>query len=241
MAAITILNQDNVPTGPFTREQVASKLQSGEVTLDSLAFTEGLSQWTPLRDVLAKVDAKPAVAPPPTPASIAPAYSYAATMQPPPQQVYAGFWLRVAAYILDALIVGIPISIVGGIVGGICGFSYGMSHPGSSSFLLTPDGSLNPTFIVMEVGLMTFSLLVKWLYFALQESSSAQATVGKRVLGLKVINLEGNRIGFGQASGRFFGKILSGMILCVGYMMAGFTERKQALHDMVAGTLVVRN
>jgi uncharacterized RDD family membrane protein YckC len=88
---------------------------------------------------------------------------------------------------------------------------------------------------------MTFSLLVKWLYFALQESSSAQATVGKRVLGLKVINLEGNRIGFGQASGRFFGKILSGMILCVGYMMAGFTERKQALHDMVAGTLVVRN
>jgi uncharacterized RDD family membrane protein YckC len=59
-------------------------------------------------------------------------------------------------------------------------------------------------------------------------------------MGIKVINLQGSRIGFGQASGRFFSKLISSAILCIGYMMAGFTERKQALHDMIAGTLVVK-
>jgi uncharacterized RDD family membrane protein YckC len=74
----------------------------------------------------------------------------------------------------------------------------------------------------------------------LQESSSAQATIGKRIMGLRVMDLEGQRIGFAQASGRFFGKIISGLILDIGFIMAGFTERKQALHDMIAGTLVVK-
>ena len=59
-------------------------------------------------------------------------------------------------------------------------------------------------------------------------------------LGLQVTDLEGRRISFGRASGRFFGKIISAMILYIGFMMAGFTEKKQALHDMIAGTLVIR-
>jgi uncharacterized RDD family membrane protein YckC len=237
MAQITILNQGNVPMGPFTREQVAQKLLAGEVTLASLAHVEGLSQWTPLRDVLAKVDAVPFAAVPPV---AAPVYSYAATMQPPSHLIYAGFWLRFVAVFIDGIIIGIPMGIIGGIVGGVLGFSYGMSHPGGKSFMMDSDGSFNPSFILMEICLMIFGTVVKWLYFALQESSAAQATIGKRVMGLRVMNLEGRRIGFGQASGRFFGKIISGMILCIGYIMAGFTERKQALHDMIAGTLVVK-
>ena len=72
------------------------------------------------------------------------------------------------------------------------------------------------------------------------ESSSRQATVGKMALGLKVTDLEGRRISFARASGRHFAKYISGMILLIGYIMAGFTERKQALHDMIAGTLVQR-
>lgn len=79
-----------------------------------------------------------------------------------------------------------------------------------------------------------------WIYYALMESSGWQATLGKKVLGLKVTDLAGNRISFARASGRFFGKILSGMLLLVGFMMAGFTERKQALHDILAGCLVLR-
>ena len=82
--------------------------------------------------------------------------------------------------------------------------------------------------------------ILHWLYFALMESSTWQATLGKKALGLEVTDLEGKRIGFGRASGRFFGKILSALILWIGFIMAGFTERKQALHDMLAGTLVIR-
>ncbi len=244
MTAITVLNKANVPTGPFTREQVAEKLRTGEIALTDLAFVEGLAQWTPLRDVLAKVDGHPVapspvtlVAPPP---AVAPAYSYAATMAPPGHLEYGGFWLRFVAIFIDGLIIGIPVTILSAVVGGVVGFSYGSMHPGERFTFLQPGGGLNPTFALMELGLGGFSLTVRWLYFALQESSSAQATLGKRAMGLRVTNLQGGRIGFGQATGRFFSKLISGMILCIGYIMAGFTERKQALHDMIAGTLVVR-
>jgi uncharacterized RDD family membrane protein YckC len=83
-------------------------------------------------------------------------------------------------------------------------------------------------------------IVVGWLYFALQESSAAQATLGKRLLGIRVTDTLGNRLTFGRATGRHFGKIVSGLILGIGYIMAGFTEKKQALHDIMAETLVTR-
>lgn len=82
-------------------------------------------------------------------------------------------------------------------------------------------------------------LIAGWLYYALMESSTNQGTLGKMALGIKVTDLKGNRISFGKATGRYFGKIVSGMILYIGFIMAGFTEKKQALHDMMAGCLVV--
>lgn len=85
----------------------------------------------------------------------------------------------------------------------------------------------------------TVSWLGGWLYFALMESSEKQATLGKMALGLTVTDLSGQRITFGRATGRYFGKFVSSMILCIGYLMAAFTERCQALHDMMAGTLVL--
>jgi uncharacterized RDD family membrane protein YckC len=242
MSQITVLNKGNVPMGPFTRAQVTEKLQSGEFSLDSLAFIEGLSQWTPLRDVLAQVDAASDLSSGATllaaPPANAPAYSYAATMQPPGHLVYAGFWLRVAAYFVDYLILEIPLITLAMGVGFIYGLSAARNH--AQVGFVNPDGSINTSFVIFELSIMTVSMVIHWLYFALQESSSAQATLGKRAVGIKVTNLEGQRIGFGQATGRFFGKIISGLTLLIGYMMAGFTERKQALHDMIAGTLVVR-
>ena len=83
-------------------------------------------------------------------------------------------------------------------------------------------------------------VIIGWLYSALMESSAKQATLGKLALGIKVTNLQGERIGFGRATGRYFGMILSSLTLCIGFVMAGFTRRRQALHDMVAGTLVVK-
>jgi uncharacterized RDD family membrane protein YckC len=85
-----------------------------------------------------------------------------------------------------------------------------------------------------------WSILIGWLYFALMESSNKQATLGKMLIGIKVTDLDGNRITFGKATARHFSKIISGVILAVGYIMAGFTQRKQALHDIIAGTLVVK-
>ena len=78
------------------------------------------------------------------------------------------------------------------------------------------------------------------IYFAFMESSARQATLGKQALGIIVTDLNGNRIYFGKATARYFGKFISGLILGIGYIMAGFTEKKQALHDMMARCLVVK-
>ena len=72
-------------------------------------------------------------------------------------------------------------------------------------------------------------------------SSSYQATLGKMIFGMKVTDLSGNRLSFAHATGRHFAKWISSLTLCIGYIMVGFTERKQGLHDMIAGTLVRRN
>jgi uncharacterized RDD family membrane protein YckC len=90
-------------------------------------------------------------------------------------------------------------------------------------------------------GFFGIILVVSWLYYALSESSSWQATPGKKILSLYVTDLSGQSISFGRASGRFFAKIITGMIpLAIGYILAGFTEKKQAVHDMIASCLVLR-
>ena len=92
---------------------------------------------------------------------------------------------------------------------------------------------------VMSVTIF-ITFVIQVLYFSLMESSKSQATVGKIALGLKVTDADGNKLDFGKALLRNLGKIVSSMILGIGYIMAGFTEKKQALHDMIASTLVVK-
>ncbi len=84
------------------------------------------------------------------------------------------------------------------------------------------------------------SIVVSWLYASLMESGEGQATIGKKALGIKVVNMEGQRISFGQATGRFFSKYVSAIILFIGYFMMLWSDKKQTLHDMMAGTLVVK-
>lgn len=135
--------------------------------------------------------------------------------------VHGGFWMRAAAYLIDFMIMCVALFVLA-FAGGLLG-------------VIAPSPPI--------ATVLAFELIVMvgmWLYFALFESSSAQATPGKMVLGLRVTDQHGRRIGFGRASGRYFGKILSGMILDIGYMMAGWTERKQGLHDMLANCCVVR-
>jgi uncharacterized RDD family membrane protein YckC len=134
---------------------------------------------------------------------------------------YAGFWERFGAAFLDGLIVGIPMAIVQYALG-----EYDRADTGLVDMYLTPGSILN--------------FLVSWLYSASMESSPRQATLGKRALGLKVTNTEGGRISFGQATGRHFGKYVSMIILFIGYLMMLWDDRKQTLHDKMAGTLVVK-
>lgn len=89
-----------------------------------------------------------------------------------------------------------------------------------------------------SVGLL-MSILLCWAYFAYLESSEKQATFGKQALGLIVTDLDGNRLDFTKATIRYFSKLVFGGILLIGYILIGFTEKKQGLHDMIAGTYVV--
>jgi uncharacterized RDD family membrane protein YckC len=128
---------------------------------------------------------------------------------------YAGFWRRFAAWLIDYILVGVVTGILVAILGGI-----GDDAGTGIGYFLSVIGSL--------------------LYYSVLESSANQATVGKMALGIQVTDLQGNRISFGRALGRTLAKILSGLILLIGYIMAAFTAKKQGLHDMIAGTLVVK-
>ena len=141
---------------------------------------------------------------------------------------YGGFWIRVVAAIIDAIILRVVVAPVGMIFGGMgmAGRMSGFPHAG----LRFLGGGV--TFILLLFG--------SWLYEAFMESSSYQATLGKMIFGMKVTDLNGNRISFERATGRHFAKWLSAMILFVGYILVGFTDRKQGLHDLLAGTLVRR-
>ncbi len=155
----------------------------------------------------------------------------ASAPEPRPARAYAGFWVRLAAYFLDSIIVSLGMVILGAPIVLLLGFPAIRegTHP----------AGLQP-FIVLSVLLATVVMTaLVWLYFTLAESSGWQATLGKKMLNLAVTDLAGARIGFGRANARYWSKILSG-ILYIGFIMIAFTDKKQGLHDLIAGTLVVR-
>jgi len=93
---------------------------------------------------------------------------------------------------------------------------------------------------VIFIPSLFFPILPSWLYFAFMESGDSQATVGKKALGLIVTDLEGQRIDFARASGRYFGNIICVLTLFIGYLTMLFNHKGQCLHDMMAGTVVIR-
>jgi len=158
--------------------------------------------------------------------------------QPPaarPPMAYAGFWLRFVALIIDGLL----LYFVGMILFLPFAASMGMGMRGMMTGRPPDPQALFPMIHAM-LRLTLLRTVLHWLYYSLLESSAWQATLGKKALGLEVTDLDGNRISFGRATGRFFAKFISTIILFIGYIMAGFTEKKQALHDILAGTLVIR-
>ncbi|HXN73895.1 MAG TPA: RDD family protein [Candidatus Acidoferrales bacterium] len=155
-----------------------------------------------------------------------------------PQAAYAGFWLRLVAHLIDGLLAGIAFSVV--FLAGIAAVGLGSLRDlihGTNS----PEDIFTPGLIAIIFLFSTSAIVMMWIYYAWMESSQYQGTLGKMALGLYVTDLEGRQITFARASGRYFSKIITGLIpLGIGYMMAGFTEKKQALHDIIAGCLVLR-
>ncbi len=154
---------------------------------------------------------------------------------------YAGFWLRFVAYLLDAIILNIVLWVIVLPMLAVLGFST-FSFSQFSDFGSMDEASQAGMMTMMAtayIGLITSGIVLNWLYYSLMESSTKQATLGKMALNIKVTDMQGNRITFLNATGRYFGKIISSLIMGIGYIMAGFTEKKQALHDIMAGTLVV--
>jgi uncharacterized RDD family membrane protein YckC len=122
---------------------------------------------------------------------------------------YAGFWKRFAAWFIDFCI--------------ISAVFFGLSY-------IVP-----PQLPIMNL----IRIAIFWVYFAFMESSTKQATLGKMALHIVVVDYQGKKISFGRATGRYFAKYLSGLILLFGFFMAGWTKKKQALHDIIASTYVI--
>jgi uncharacterized RDD family membrane protein YckC len=106
--------------------------------------------------------------------------------------------------------------------------------------MVTGDDITKIIFVNVIIGFV-IGFILDWLYHTIGESSARRTTIGKKALGLIVVNTNGSRMSFLRANGRYWGKILSGLLIGIGYLMVGFTARKQGLHDMMAGTIVIRN
>ena len=250
--------------GPVENAELARLFQRGEVALDTLVWREGMAGWQPLGDFAAElallepapaddagdtgspfeIPARETQDPYRAPDAAAPASPYAAPtaalhsdegFHASGEVVYAGFWKRVAASFIDGLVIGAASQIVQMLLMVVfmaIGAGNGAFRRGDNPF----DGAFGIA-IIASVYLLPIALQV--FYFAAFHASSKQATLGKMAVGIKVVGDDGRRIGLLRGIARYFGYWLSALILCIGYLMAAFTPRKQALHDLMCATQVV--
>lgn len=175
---------------------------------------------------------------PTAPPVVPPVAVTTAAAAPFPPLYYAGFWLRFVAYLIDSVILTVGCGFLVVILifaTGLAAVLRNLAENPSPGDVFTGALVLGIVFFVLGI------MAITWVYYAWMESSSSQGTVGKMALGLIVTDMQCRRVSFARASGRFFAKIITGLIpLAIGYIMAGFTAKKQALHDMIASCLVLR-
>lgn len=145
----------------------------------------------------------------------------------PTRLMLAGFWRRAVAYLLDTIIISLAFGFVAAL------------YP--SVFLKFPDAvpSLTSLPQLTPAG-WAITITATWVYYSLFEASVWHATLGKRVMGLYVADMSGRPLSFGRAAARNGAKLISSLTFLVGYLVAGFTEKKQALHDLLTSCLVLR-
>ena len=225
--------------GPYKEEDVRAWLRSGQVSSSDLAWREGLADWQPLSVLFPDVtrDAPPAAdnsySAPSAPMQHLPQTTTAAL------EDYAGFWKRVAAYILDIIVLWIPTMLIESAFG--LSAAKKVLQQASLSAAGDPHAMLaaQVQFYTTMWPAFLAGFVLAWWYYALCESSPWQATVGKLALGIRVTDMQGQRLTLARALIRYPAMLLSQIILCIGYIMVAFTQRKQGLHDLIAGTLVL--
>ncbi|MEP7044453.1 MAG: RDD family protein [Dokdonella sp.] len=205
--------------GPLTRAALVEAIDRGAVNAATLVWRSGPAAWQPLASLSDELSPRAgALAPAPHAGD-----PYRVTPLAAGDIVYAGFLKRWAALIIDGLVLGLPLLAVTIVLGAAIGLG---------------SGGGERVAVAQGIGYLLW-LIATPLYYAGQETSRHQATLGKRAIGIKVTDLAGRRLAFGRALARWFAAALSYLTFYVGFLMAGFTGRKQALHDYVAGTLVV--
>lgn len=208
--------KDGKTEGPIPEEAFRSLLKSGLLGGDTPVWHEDLGEWKKASEAgLLSSEMKGDIL---------------------SQRRYAGFWIRTLAILIDTLILTavtwiitsffVPFILMVFAAGKMEGLSL------EEILLAGATGAYCIYIFLTEV--------LYWLYFSILESSKWQASVGKKLLKLKVTDEEGKRITFLRATGRYFAKILSGLIFGIGFMMAGWSKKKQALHDRIADTVVIR-
>lgn len=239
--------------GPLLVEELRQRFQRGEISLTTLVWREGYPQWKPVSEAVDELQLQNLTSASenlgsgfdlrgdysaidngtaPLPGTGGGTYSpytapgatdsYGSAVVTGGEVVYAGFWKRYAAYFLDSVVVAIinvPVSLVFNLIGAASG---------------------NETLaVVLSMMAMLGGFVIGIGYYAGFHASKGGATLGKMAVGIKVVRSDGERITFLRGVGRYFGFILSSLTLMIGFIMAAFTERKQALHDMLCDTLVV--
>jgi len=231
------IGRDGERHGPYKEGDVRQWLRSGQVSRDDLGWYEGLADWQPLSVLFP--EERPSTTPPPMQSSpyAAPPLSQAATINE--LEDYAGFWKRLVAYIIDCIVLYIPNMLIQKLMGGdVAGEALRQAQMANRDDPQQMVQSLMTYYSAMTPAMLAISV-VTLLYFAFCESSAWQATVGKLAMGIRVTDLEGQRISLPRALGRYLGKFISALILCIGFLMVAWTRRSQGLHDIMANTLVL--
>ena len=155
---------------------------------------------------------------------------------------YAGFWLRFLAWLIDGTLVFLPLFLIGYF---LFSMAIGIAYVSMTRPELLQGGAESAEYVKPAIwmgwhvsGWVTF--LVAWLYRAGMESRRPQGTIGKLICRIKVTDERGQRVSFARASGRHFARLITNMTCGIGYIIAGFTAKKQTIHDLVSSCVVVK-
>lgn len=229
-------NNDNQRVGPLSEEAFQRAVQSGQVSENTLVWSQGMGDWQPYSAVAPQVAPAP---PPPAPGPEAPSAQPAQDWEAIAQQVkegvqpgteasweFGGFWIRFGAYFIDNLILqAISFAIQFGIGIGL-------------AMLANPD---SPVGMLLLVALYLIPLVIVVCYYTyFHGNPNHQATPGKKLMKLRVITADGEDVTYLRAFGRYWAAVLSALILLIGYIMAAFDSEKRALHDHICNTRVIK-